>query len=204
MGARHIYNREVTTVPLIFITGGVRSGKSHFAEKEAVWHYQHNNFKEKRLVYIASGVAMDAEMDKRIARHKADRQKQAIAWHTMEAPYRIDEAFKKVEDGDVVLWDCVTTWLTNAFYEGFDKGTPCVETPGCLEQKLGMMKSAVQTLLDKKVTLFVVSNELFDEPPYNNGEVEFYRQLLGQLHQWFVSVAYEAYEINYGIVKKWK
>jgi len=191
-------------VPLIFITGGVRSGKSHFAEKEAVLRYQLNNIKDKRLVYIASGVAMDAEMEQRIAMHKADRQKQAIAWHTVESPYQIHDAFKKVKNGDVVLWDCMTTWLTNAFYEGFEEGTPCVEIPGCLEQKLQMMKSSVQTLLNKKVTLFVVSNELFDEPPYNNGEVELYRQLLGQLHQWFVSVANEAYEINYGIVKKWK
>ncbi|MFJ7666328.1 bifunctional adenosylcobinamide kinase/adenosylcobinamide-phosphate guanylyltransferase [Lysinibacillus sp. NPDC097195] len=191
-------------MPLIFITGGVRSGKSHFAEKAAVKHYQYNQFQGKRLVYIASGVATDDEMARRIERHQTDRQKQQIAWHTIEAPYQIQHAFEKVEDGDVVLWDCVTTWLTNAFYEGFDSGTPCVEKPGCLEQKLQIMKSSVQTLLDKKVTLFVVSNELFDEPPYDNDEVELYRQMLGQLHQWLVSVAEEAYEINYGIVKKWK
>ncbi len=191
-------------MPLIFISGGVRSGKSHFAEKAAVLHYQHNNAFHKRLIYIASGVAMDVEMEKRIARHQSDRLKQAIAWHTIEAPYQIQNVFDNLVEGDVVLWDCVTTWLTNAFYEGVDRGTPCVEKPGCLEEKLRNMKSSVQTLLDKKVTLFVVSNELFDEPPYENEEVELYRQMLGTLHQWFVSVAYEAYEINYGIVKKWK
>ncbi|MEK5332588.1 MULTISPECIES: bifunctional adenosylcobinamide kinase/adenosylcobinamide-phosphate guanylyltransferase [unclassified Lysinibacillus] len=191
-------------MPLIFISGGVRSGKSHFAEKAAVLHYQNNYLLNKRLIYIASGVAMDIEMEKRIARHQSDRLKQAIAWHTIEAPYEIQNVFNNLVDGDVVLWDCVTTWLTNAFYEGFDRGTPCVEKPGCLEEKLRIMKSSVQTLLDKRVTLFVVSNELFDEPPYVNEEVELYRQMLGSLHQWFVSVAHEAYEINYGIVKKWK
>lgn len=191
-------------MPLIFISGGVRSGKSHFAEQEAVLHYQNKDLINKRLIYIASGVAMDVEMEKRIVRHQADRLKQAIAWHTIEAPYQIQDAFHTLVEGDIVLWDCVTTWLTNAFYEGFDSGTPCVEKPGCLEDKIWFMKSAVLTLLDKKVTLFVVSNELFDEPPYENQEVELYRQLLGNLHQWFVSISHDAYEINYGIVKKWK
>ncbi|QDQ02695.1 cobinamide kinase [Lysinibacillus fusiformis] len=191
-------------MPLMFITGGVRSGKSHFAEKAAIRHYQNESLMAKRLLYIASGVAMDGEMEKRILRHQADRQAQDTVWHTIEAPYQIEEAFDRLCDGDVVLWDCVTTWLTNAFYEGFDSGRMCVEKPGCLEKKLQSLQEAVLTLLEKKVTLFVVSNELFDEPPYTSEEVELYRQMLGKLHQWFVSVANEAYEINYGIVKKWK
>ncbi|MGN4127911.1 bifunctional adenosylcobinamide kinase/adenosylcobinamide-phosphate guanylyltransferase [Lysinibacillus sphaericus] len=189
---------------LTFITGGVRSGKSHFAEKTAIRHYQNESLIAKRLIYIASGLALDSEMDKRILRHQADRQVQDIAWHTLEAPYHIELAFNELCDGDVVLWDCVTTWLTNAFYEGFDTGTPCVEKPGCIEKKLQSLKEAVLTLLEQRVTLFVVSNELFDEPPYTSDEVELYRQMLGELHQWFVSVANDAYEINYGIVKKWK
>lgn len=191
-------------MPLIFITGGVRSGKSHFAEQAAVAHYQNESFQEKRLVYIASGVATDVEMQKRILRHKEDRQAQAVTWHTIEAPYRIEATLSKLGAGDIVLWDCVTTWLTNAFYEGFDTGTPCVEKNGCLESKLRRMQEAVEALLKKKVTLFVVSNELFDEPPYRSDEVELYRETLGKLHQWFVSVANDAYEMNYGIVKKWK
>lgn len=191
-------------MPLIFITGGVRSGKSHFAEQAAVAQYQNESLQEKRLVYIASGVATDKEMEKRIVRHKEDRQAQGVTWHTVEAPYNVNATFSNIVDGDVVLWDCVTTWLTNVFYEGFDTGKPCVEKPGCLEAKIQMMKEDVKTLLEKKVTLFVVSNELFDEPPYSSNEVELYRQMLGKLHQWFVSVAKDAYEMNYGIVKKWK
>lgn len=191
-------------MPLIFITGGVRSGKSHFAEQAAVTHFQTKFMHGQRLIYIASGVAMDREMEKRIGRHQADRQAQTVNWLTIEAPYEIEDTLNNLIDGDVVLWDCVTTWLTNAFYEGFDTGTPCVAQSGCLEEKLRVVKRAVETLLEKRVTFFVVSNELFDEPPYTNEEVELYRQMLGKLHQWFVSIADEAYEINYGIVKKWK
>ncbi|MFJ7737337.1 bifunctional adenosylcobinamide kinase/adenosylcobinamide-phosphate guanylyltransferase [Lysinibacillus sp. NPDC097287] len=191
-------------MPLIFITGGVRSGKSHFAEQAAVAQYQNEPLREKRLVYVASGVATDKEMEKRIIRHREDRLAQGVTWNTIEAPYDVSIAFSQLVAGDVVLWDCVTTWLTNAFYEGFDTGTPCVEKPGCLEEKLSLMQESIVTLLGKKVTLFVVSNELFDEPPYTSEEVELYRQMLGKLHQWFVFVANDAYEMNYGIVKKWK
>ncbi|KOP80833.1 cobinamide kinase [Lysinibacillus sp. FJAT-14745] len=189
---------------MIFITGGVRSGKSHFAEKAAVTHYQTEFNQAQRLIYIASGIALDHEMEKRIERHQADRRAQNIEWLTIEEPYDIADTLRKLNDGDVVLWDCVTTWLTNAFYEGFDTGTPCVEQSGCLEQKLESLKKAVGTLLEKRVTFFIVSNELFDEPPYTNEEVELYRHTLGKLHQWFVAIANEAYEINYGVVKKWK
>lgn len=191
-------------MPLIFITGGVRSGKSHFAEQAAIDQFYNESLREKRLVYIASGVTTDSEMRKRIVRHREDRRAQEVPWLTMEAPYHIEIALNELDDGDIVLWDCVTTWLTNAFYEGFETGMPCVKKSGCLEEKLRIMKEAVQRLLDKKVTLFVVSNELFDEPPYESKEVELYRQMLGELHQWFVFVANEAYEIDYGIVRKWK
>ena len=191
-------------MPLIFITGGVRSGKSHFAEQAAISFYQEVSDPLKRLVYIASGVATDIEMEKRILRHKEDRKTQDVSWYTMESPYQITEAFSEIEKDDIVLWDCVTTWLTNVFYEGFETGQPCLEKTGCLEEKLRIMKAGVKSLLEKKVTIFVVSNELFDEPAYRSHEVEYYRQTLGGLHQWFVSIATEAYEMNYGIAKKWK
>ncbi|GLC88867.1 bifunctional adenosylcobinamide kinase/adenosylcobinamide-phosphate guanylyltransferase [Lysinibacillus piscis] len=190
-------------MPLLFITGGVRSGKSHFAEQTAIRYYQEAQ-QNKRLLYIASGVALDAEMASRIARHQADRQTQAVQWLTMEAPVDLADALAQLQTGDIVLWDCVTTWLANALYDGFEAGTPCISQSGCLEQKLAELKQAIQMALTQQVTLLVVSNELFEEPPYANREVELYRQTLGELHQWLASIADEAYEMDYGCLKKWK
>lgn len=51
-------------MPLIFITGGVRSGKSHFAEQTALQHYEAQSSTAKRLLYLASGIALDSEMEK--------------------------------------------------------------------------------------------------------------------------------------------
>ena len=38
--------------------------------------------------------------------------------------YAISEVFETLRDGDVVLWDCVTTWLTNAFTKAMTRGHP--------------------------------------------------------------------------------
>lgn len=44
---------------MIFITGGVRSGKSAFAEK-----FARQLGEEKTLYYVATGVSFDEEMEK--------------------------------------------------------------------------------------------------------------------------------------------
>ena len=38
------------------------------------------------------------------------------------------------------------------FYEGYDKGTPCLHQPGCLAKKLQAVKQAIQSLLKKDLT----------------------------------------------------
>ncbi|MEG0449293.1 MAG: bifunctional adenosylcobinamide kinase/adenosylcobinamide-phosphate guanylyltransferase [Lysinibacillus sp.] len=191
-------------MPLIFITGGVRSGKSAFAESTARTLFHNELQDEKRLVYVASGVATDSEMTKRIMKHQRDREQQSIEWHTIEAPVDLHAACMHIKAGDIVLWDCVTTWLTNAFYEGFEQGNPCIAHSGCIEQKITEVQQEITTLLTKNVQLIIVSNELFDEPTYVNDEVEKYRKLLGEIHQWFVTTAQQAFEMDYGVVKRWK
>ena len=71
---------------LTFISGGVRSGKSSYAEKLLVNEAQKN---AARLVYIASGVATDSEMQARIERHKSDRS--THSWTTFEQPVELEE-----------------------------------------------------------------------------------------------------------------
>uniref|UniRef100_UPI0020BF8C7F bifunctional adenosylcobinamide kinase/adenosylcobinamide-phosphate guanylyltransferase n=1 Tax=Lysinibacillus sp. D4B1_S16 TaxID=2941231 RepID=UPI0020BF8C7F len=71
-------------MPLFFITGGLRSVKSHFAEQAGIQHFQAQPSTEKRLIYIASGIALDDEMEKRIDRRQADRLAQPRIWLTVE------------------------------------------------------------------------------------------------------------------------
>lgn len=183
---------------LTFIAGGVRSGKSAFAENLALACYTPPN----RLVYMASGVAMDSEMKQRIKRHQQDRQTQPVAWHTIEAPLRIGAIMSTLRDGDVVLWDCVTTWLTNMMYMPMENKT--INSSERLEEARGIIKDALATIKDRDITLFIVSNELFDEPDLLHNELNHYRKVLGDIHQWLVAEADAAYELTEGIAKKWK
>jgi adenosylcobinamide kinase/adenosylcobinamide-phosphate guanylyltransferase len=89
---------------ICFITGGVRSGKSSFAEKRA------NDIASKRA-YIATAQALDAEMAAKIEKHKKDR---SGVWDTFEEPIAVTELLKNLRIRfNVVILDCLTLWLSN-------------------------------------------------------------------------------------------
>ncbi|MDD7971788.1 bifunctional adenosylcobinamide kinase/adenosylcobinamide-phosphate guanylyltransferase [Roseinatronobacter alkalisoli] len=95
---------------LTLILGGARSGKSAFAERDitalpAPWHY------------IATAQAFDNEMRDRI-RHHQDRR--AAGWHTHEAPLDLAHRLTNLPDGEPVLVDCLTLWLTNHLLAAHD------------------------------------------------------------------------------------
>ncbi len=93
----------------VLILGGARSGKSaraqHLAEAAM-----------GARVYIATAQALDDEMSDRIARHQADR---GDGWRTVETPLDLVGALERqTAEGDVVLVDCLTLWLSNLMHEG--------------------------------------------------------------------------------------
>lgn len=88
---------------LTFLLGGARSGKSAHAERlvaqlPAPW------------TYIATAQAFDAEMQERIAHHRARR---GGNWRTVDAPHDLAAAIDAVPDGVPLLVDCLTLWLSN-------------------------------------------------------------------------------------------
>ena len=88
---------------LIFIGGGVRSGKSSLALLLA-------EQAGPRRGFIATAQAWDDEMRARIARHKDERDD---SWHTIEEHLAVPDCLRAMTDCDVVLIDCLTLWLTN-------------------------------------------------------------------------------------------
>lgn len=89
---------------LTFITGGVRSGKSRFAEKLA----EKNG---STVLYVATGVAtFDQEMETRIVSHQIRRPNH---WGLLEVPYHFYRETEVYSDYDVILVDCISTWITN-------------------------------------------------------------------------------------------
>ena len=183
---------------LIFVSGGVRSGKTAFAENWLM------NQECSRLIYLATGVASDEEMQQRIERHQKDRNNYKVKWKTIEQPRQIEEIVPDILPSDGVLIDCVTTWLANELYEGWATGEPCFKRTNCMEVKEQSFQEAILTMLDNGVTLVIISNEVLDEPLSSIPDVLTYQQWLGRLHQWLVKESNQAFELTYGLAKKWK
>ncbi|QRG68811.1 bifunctional adenosylcobinamide kinase/adenosylcobinamide-phosphate guanylyltransferase [Brevibacillus choshinensis] len=88
---------------LILVTGGVRSGKSRFAEELA----------EKTsgsVIYVATGEAWDEEMTARIEKHQARRP---AHWGCVEAFGQLADVRAASAGYEVVLVDCLSTWVSN-------------------------------------------------------------------------------------------
>ncbi len=95
------------------ILGGARSGKSRHAARLARQMAEHP-------LLIATAVAGDGEMRRRIARHREER---GARWTVVEAPLALAEAIAGLEADAVAVVDCLTLWLSNLLHEGRDAGS---------------------------------------------------------------------------------
>lgn len=98
-------------MPLTFLTGGARSGKSSVAVRRA-------GRSELPVVFVATGAAGDAEMADRIARHQAERP---AHWETVEAPLDLAAALADLDPGHAVIVDCLSLWVSNLMGRGDDE-----------------------------------------------------------------------------------
>lgn len=177
---------------ILFITGGVRSGKSQFAEKIAVTLWKSSP--KSKLHYIATMEASDSEMSNRIYRHQEDRIKSGLGWQTWEKPNRIGE-LAPFHKKDIVLLDCLTTWLNNELFFQEDGWQDKTFQEDLLEE----MWTAIQTISHQVRTFIIVSNEVLHEPVGSNELVYVYRKILGKLHQRIVENACGAFLVEAGI-----
>ncbi len=87
---------------LLYISGGARCGKSHYAEERAL-------VLDEPRTYIATCPVIDDEMAARIELHRQHRADKG--WHTVEEPIELATALSTTCDSGVVLVDCVTLWI---------------------------------------------------------------------------------------------
>jgi adenosylcobinamide kinase / adenosylcobinamide-phosphate guanylyltransferase len=173
---------------IIFICGGVRSGKSSFAESRAESYK--SAVPEAALHYIACGRAVDDEMSQRIRRHQDDRRKSEHRWMTWECPVNVGSLSETFSSKDIVLLDCVTTLLTNEMFSA----------ESINERKLAeKIVQDVKKLSKNAGKLILVSNDVFCEPVSTNDFVEKFTKTLGMVHQKLVEMAVEAYLVKNGI-----
>jgi len=150
---------EASGPSLTFLLGGARSGKSRHAEKLATalpapW------------TYIATAQAHDDEMAERIALHRARREE---GWSTLDAPLDLAQALRAVPDGQPVLVDCLTLWLSNHMLAEHD-----VEALSC---------ELAEMLAAPRGPWFVVSNEVGLGIVPDNALGRRFRDAQGRLNQ---------------------
>ncbi|MGM0377309.1 MAG: bifunctional adenosylcobinamide kinase/adenosylcobinamide-phosphate guanylyltransferase [Bacteroidota bacterium] len=155
---------------LHFVTGGQRSGKSSFAQKRAL-------DLSGNPVYLATSRIWDDDFRKRVERHQNDRGPQ---WRTLEVPVNISQA--DVE-GEVVVLDCVTLWLTNIFFDNKDLS---------VDEVLDKARDEFAKLLQKNTTLIVISNEIGLGGHAGNETARKFTDLQGWMNQYIAAKADEA------------
>ena len=89
--------------------GGIKSGKSFLAEQYAI-----KNAKIKPI-YLATTEFIDSEMSERILSHKKQRKN---SFTTLEEPLKLSNIISQSDD--LVLIECLSMWINNMLYHGFD------------------------------------------------------------------------------------
>jgi adenosyl cobinamide kinase/adenosyl cobinamide phosphate guanylyltransferase len=97
-------------MPLTFLLGGARSGKSALAARLAA------EWEGPVLVLATAEAREDAELAAKIARHRRQRP---AAWTTVEEPLDLVGAVGRAPGDAFLLVDCLTLWAANALEAGW-------------------------------------------------------------------------------------
>ncbi|MCR8656374.1 bifunctional adenosylcobinamide kinase/adenosylcobinamide-phosphate guanylyltransferase [Paenibacillus endoradicis] len=179
---------------IILVTGGARSGKSHFAEQFA-------SSLSNQGIYIATAQAFDQEMSDRIALHRNQRDNESFQWATWEAPLELTQCLESIRnhtidselhENPVILIDCMTLWLSNWFME-LD-----VEHQGT-DKLLEVIHTFLQYLQDYPYSVVIVSNEVGNGIVPMNKLSRMYRDEAGRLNQRIAALADKVFLVTASI-----
>ena len=148
------------------ITGGERSGKSTFAESEALRL-------SESPVYLATARVWDEEFRQRILHHQ---ERRGPEWTNIEEDIRPS---KHDFTGRVVLIDCITLWATNYFFDMQQD----------VDQALEALKKEFDTLVQQDATFIFVTNELGMGGMSESRTQRLFTQLQGWMNQYVAARA---------------
>lgn len=122
---------------IYLITGGARSGKSNYAQQQAL-------AASPQPLYIATAKIWDDEFRERVNRHKQHRTEN---WINIEEPLHVSQL--NISNTTAVI-DCVTLWLTNIFAQ-------CKQD---VEQSLAFIRGEIDRIAALPGHFFIVTNEI--------------------------------------------
>ena len=161
--------QEVHPNTVTFVLGGVRSGKSRFAQRIASACGS--------VIFIATAKPSDREMELRIERHRKSRP---AAWQTLEVPVDLDVAISSLQDpNQLAVVDCLTIYLANVMSKA--QGQEIV-----IRDHTERLCSALE---ETKSSIILVSNEVGSGVHAPTATGRFYCDLLGELNQRVAALA---------------
>lgn len=173
---------------LSFILGGVRSGKSAFAEKLVRKLAQ-------PTLYLATGLATDNEMAERIRRHRRARPS---SWVTLEEPLdlagRLEAVLAGPDAPGAVLIDCLDVWQSNLLLERQGQAPEAL-----CSRALSDVDRLLEVCRCSPAAFFLVSSEvgLSLVPPHPLGRC--FQDILGLVNQKVAEAATQVYLVVAGI-----
>jgi adenosylcobinamide kinase/adenosylcobinamide-phosphate guanylyltransferase len=164
---------------VVLVGGGARSGKSRFALARA-------RALGARRVFVATGQALDGEMDRRIALHRAER---GADFATIEEPLELGRVLRDPSGTDVVLVDCLTLWLSNLLLRGDDE--PAIARA---------VTDLCAVLAERRRHAVIVTNEVGLGIVPDNALARTFRDVAGRAHQELAAIADEIHVAILGTV----
>ncbi|MCH9851931.1 MAG: bifunctional adenosylcobinamide kinase/adenosylcobinamide-phosphate guanylyltransferase [Alphaproteobacteria bacterium] len=99
---------------MIFILGGVRSGKSAYGLELANGLADIADLQKIFVATAENGVEnIDKSMNTRIEAHQVQR---GDDWHLAEIPLHLADYLQQAQKNQLLLIDCMTLWLNNLLY----------------------------------------------------------------------------------------
>ena len=169
------------------ITGGVRSGKSRYAEGLAATD-------AGAVRYVAPGYlpGEDVEWAERVAAHRARRPPH---WETVET-VDVDAVLTTAAAGDVLLVDCLTTWLARQL----DEAGAWTDDPGWAGRVDHATDRLVAAWCATAASAIAVTNEIGLGVVPATASGRLFRDRLGALNQRIASASDRVYLVVAGRV----
>ena len=183
------------TAGLTLILGGVRSGKSAFAEGLA-------RELNRPTLYLATGQVTDAEMAERIRRH---RERRPADWLTVEEPLQpaaaLTAALALPNPPGVILLDSLDVWVANRLLADEAEDFNTVESLALaeLERLLRVCRQGASATATNSMATFLVSSEVGLSPVPPNALGRRFQDLLGTVNQHAAAAADAVYLVVAGV-----
>lgn len=174
----------------IFIIGGARSGKSHYAQELALESPQ-------PVLFVATAEAGDEEMRQRIENHRKSRP---TTWDTLEVTTHIgDKISQNTGEAQTVVVDCVTLLVNNVFQQHGDLTDETIDETLIEKEVITEINELVDCINHVNASFIIVSNEVGLGLVPADKISRLYRDLLGKANQILAQNVDEVYFLAAGI-----